>query len=372
MVYAFISFYRYTPLLAPVTLRDTLLAYCKKRQIFGRILLASEGINGAVCGDTVAITAFKTYLLLLFSGLTFREQTLSEQAYHKLVIRVRPEIVAFGTPVDMALAASHISPPQLKTWLDRGEDIVLLDARNTYETVVGHFKNAVTLPVENFRDFSTTVASLAPFKDKPVVMYCTGGVRCEKSSAYLASFGFSQIYQLEGGIINYVNMCGMAHWEGGCFVFDDRKVTSVNTPITTCVHCAVVTDAYLNCHNLDCDRLFVSCPSCQEKMHVTCSLSCSLAPRQRAVAIPSLSLLVLGKVVHYYSQRSVALVALEKPLSVGMSVGFSGKTTSLFSQTVAELRTDAGEEIATASSGLVTLPVTSLVRPSDTLFLVSS
>lgn len=372
MTYHVISFYRYTSLASPQTLCETLRAYCKKRSILGRILVASEGINGAVCGEFESIHAFQQYLSLLFSDLTFREQTIDSQAYHKLVVRVRPEIVAFGAPVDMTLPAPHVAPEQLKAWLDAREDVILLDARNAYEAAVGHFRGAVALPIENFRDFSLTVATLAPYKEKRIVMYCTGGVRCEKSSAYLRAQGFSSVYQLDGGIINYVNTCGAAHWQGGCFVFDDRKVASVSAPVTSCVHCATSTDNYLNCHNLDCDRLFVCCFSCQTQMASTCSVACQTAPRQRPVVSEQPSLVPLGRVMHYYPRRSVALVALHKPLSCGMQVAFSGKTTPLFSQPVAELRTDAGDVVSTLASGLATLPVQSLVRVHDTLFLVGA
>ncbi len=280
-----ISFYKYVHIQQPEALSESIRSFCREKGIFGRILIAQEGINAAVSGEVVAIEKLKDFVLsqALFEGVLFKDQETDQQTYHKLVVRVKLEIVAFGYPVDMKNRAEHVSPEQLKAWLDNKEDIVLLDARNNYEFKVGKFKGAQVLPIETFREFPKQIAKLKDKKDKKIVMYCTGGVRCEKSSAFLKEEGFKDVYQLEGGIINFINKFPNTYFEGGCFVFDDRIVSHVteDTPISECEHCGEECEDYINCHNLDCDNLVISCEKCRVMYNKTCSQECMTAPRQR-------------------------------------------------------------------------------------------
>lgn len=288
MLFHTISFYKYLPIESPDELRDYFRHICTDLQLLGRILVAKEGVNGAVSGKIENIETFKRSLLQnnLFSNLTFREQETSTNGHHKLVVRVRKEIVSFGVDVDSRNSGKSLAPSTLKEWYEHQEDFIIIDARNEYEYKIGKFKNAVTLPIHNFREFpQVAVEQLQPYKEKKIVLYCTGGIRCEKASAYLKQEGFEKVYQIEGGIINYVNQFpdSNSNWQGGLFVFDDRIVAEAGEPITICAFCSKECEQYHNCHNLDCDELFIACPECTEKMKTTCSEECRLAPRQRKV-----------------------------------------------------------------------------------------
>ncbi len=267
MGYKVISLYRYTDIEDPEALRDQIRKLCEDLGVLGRILIGKEGINAAVSGKTRDIEKFKEELKkdLRFSGLTFREQLIESSSYHKLVVKVREEIVKFGEKVDFSRGGKHLTPEKLKEMYDKREDFVIIDARNDYEAKVGKFEDAITLPIETFREFPKEAKKLEHLKDKKIVMYCTGGIRCEKASAFLKQQGFDKVYQLQGGIINYVNQFPNTYWKGGLFVFDDRNVSKVGKPMTKCEICGTQSDEYINCYNMDCDKLAVICTQCQEK-----------------------------------------------------------------------------------------------------------
>lgn len=374
MLYQVISFYKYVPLENPEQFRDQLREYCQKNQILGRILIGTEGLNGAVCGEKNIIDEFKLFLTgyPLFDDLTFREQEYKENTYHKLVIKVRKEICAFGAEVDVVKSkGQHLSPHQLKEWYEKDEEFVIVDARNDYEFNVGRFKNAIKLPIKNFREFpEQSIKQLKPVKDKKIVLYCTGGIRCEKASAYLREQGFPQVYQVEGGIINYVNQFPNAHWEGGLFVFDDRLVSDVGSPITFCKHCEKECEQYVNCHNLDCDKLFISCDQCQKSMNKTCSEQCKNAPRQRKIKKSTANKKVVGIVENYYPKAKVALIKTTDTINIYTKISFAGKTTDNVVQEITEMRDNQGQEIPFASAEqYVTLPVEEKVRKNDKVLL---
>ena len=285
MSYKVISCYKYVQLEDPQVFRDEIKQWCQNLHLLGRILIGKEGLNCAVCGKDEDIEQFKQSLLsnFLLAGLTFREQRATQQVYHKLVVRVRPEIVNFGVPVDIKSQGTPLTPAELEQWYEQ-KNVVIIDARNEAEHRVGKFKDAITLPIKNFREFPAQLTLLNQFRDKKVVLYCTGGIRCEKASAYLKQQGFEQVYQLQGGILNYLQQFPSSNWQGGLFVFDDRIVSETATPITECQYCGISTPQYQNCHNLDCDKLFVACTPCLERTSTTCSPLCQQASRQRVNA----------------------------------------------------------------------------------------
>ncbi|MDP3733608.1 MAG: rhodanese-related sulfurtransferase [Nanoarchaeota archaeon] len=371
MTFKVISFYKYIPVDNPQSLRQELQQDCQKRNLLGRILIGNEGINGAVSGETKNIELFMQKLTAnaLFSDLTFREQLCAKNTYHKLVVRVRKEIVAFGSDVEITNKGTALSPMELKQWYDQKEDFVIIDARNDYEYAVGKFKDAIGLPIKNFRQFPEMLPKLKPFQEKKIILYCTGGIRCEKASAFLKGEGFENVYQLDGGIINYVNQFPETYWEGNCFVFDDRLVSKDGKPITSCAVCSQECGEYLNCYNLDCDALFVCCQSCRVTMKNTCSVECSAAPRQRKVQ-DNRNYHKIGIVQNYYSKAGVAEVKVNGMLSTKTVVSFKGKTTSLFTQEITELRDDTGNEIE-CSTGIVTFPVLQKVRKNDLVVIES-
>jgi len=352
-----ISFYKYIAIDEPEVLCDNIRAICTELEIVGRILIGKEGINAAVSGTEEAIESFKDFIQSKFSDLTFREQDVPEKTYHKLVVRARDEIVVLGASADLENAGKHISPEELKEMLDNEEDIVILDARNDYEYKVGKFKKALTLPIESFKELPEEMKKREDLKEKKIVMYCTGGVRCEKASAYLKEQGFKDVNQLQGGIINYLNKVGSEHYEGSCFVFDDRLATQMGDPISECVHCGEAWDTYINCHNLDCDKLFLNCESCQKETK-NCSETCRQSPKQRPeIQKPKK---ILGKVTNYYVKSKIAEVKLNEDLKENIKVMIKGKTTD-FEQEI--------KSIKVHEDGLVTFPVDDRVRENDLILI---
>ncbi|HLC81836.1 MAG TPA: rhodanese-like domain-containing protein, partial [Candidatus Nanoarchaeia archaeon] len=183
-MFKIISFYQYTELADPEQIRAALRSECADLNLLGRILLAREGINGAVSGQEEAIELFQTKLWQKFPALTFREQCTTENAYHKLIVKVRDELCTFETATKVQNAGAHLSPQELKRLYDLQENFYLVDARNEYEYQVGEFKGSIKLPIRKFKEFAAASAMLEPLKDKKIILYCTGGVRCEKASSY--------------------------------------------------------------------------------------------------------------------------------------------------------------------------------------------
>ena len=280
------SFYKYAAINDPLKLRNGQLELCQSLNLKGRILIGKEGINGSVCGKRENVQKYRQELKknALFSYMEFKEQEAQKQAFSRLYISVRKEIVHFGAKVDLRNTGKFLTPKELKEWLDNNEDIVLVDMRNDYESKIGKFRNAVTLNVGNFRDFPNAVKTMDWLKDKKIVAYCTGGIRCEKASAFLREKGFSNVYQLKGGILKFCEEFPDTYWEGKCFVFDERIAIDVNKKadgFADCELCGNKAESYINCHNLDCDRLFSCCNGCLSKWNASCSEECSKAPNRR-------------------------------------------------------------------------------------------
>ena len=276
-----ILFYKYAKISDKDTFREELFGLAKSLELLGTILVADEGINGCLTGDETDIDDFKIGLRSnkLFSDIEFKEGITSGHNFRRLSVRLREEIVTSKFGVDAYDAAQYIEPMELKKILDDGGDVVLLDARNDYEHKIGKFRNALTLPIGNFRELPEKIAQLKELKDKKVITYCTGGVRCEKASALLKENGFSEVYQLHGGILNYGKEIGNAHWEGKCFVFDTRGAVDIDPKnqselISQCDICKIPCADYHNCLNSECDKRFIACNDCVESMEKCCSKRC--------------------------------------------------------------------------------------------------
>lgn len=286
MEFKTVTFYKYVKIQNPEEAKGYFRGLCESLDLLGRILIGEEGVNAGVSGPKAGIEKFKQTIAKKreFTNMTYREQEVPSNSYHKLVVRVRKEIVALGQEVNIKHKGKHLSPRRFKRWLDRKEDIIILDARNDYETKIGKFEGALTLPISTFKEFPEAAEkALKGKEDKKIVMYCTGGIRCEKSSAFLRQKGFKNVLQLQGGIINYANQFKNDHYKGKCFVFDDRISGEANSEhvMSKCDICGTDSDLYINCHNMECDKLVVECPECQDKMNKTCSEECKNAPRQR-------------------------------------------------------------------------------------------
>lgn len=224
-----LSAYRFTPFAAEElpALREQLLASTRDLGLRGTILLATEGINLFIAGSRPATDAFMSGLRAVpgLADLEPKESFSDEQPFNRMLVKIKKEIISFGVEgIDPArMPAPRLDPRELKRWLDEGRPVTLLDTRNDYEVKLGTFQNAVVPVLDHFRGFPAAVRSLpAELKTRPVVTFCTGGIRCEKAAPFLVREGFSEVYQLEGGILKYFELCGGAHYEGECFVFDRR------------------------------------------------------------------------------------------------------------------------------------------------------
>ena len=222
-----VAAYQFASLTALKEWRAELLAECRQLELKGTILLSTEGINLFMAGARIGVEQLLARLRQR-PGLEALQAKYSESNYQpftRLLVRIKKEIIAFGVEgIDPARRTSpKLKPAELKRWLDEGRPVTLLDTRNDYEVKLGTFQNAVTLDLDHFRNFPAAVRALPDtLKDQPIVMFCTGGIRCEKAGPYMEREGFRNIHQLEGGILKYFEDVGSAHFTGECFVFDHR------------------------------------------------------------------------------------------------------------------------------------------------------
>ena len=222
-----LSAYRFTPLDDLPAWKDRLKDVANAGGLKGTILLSPEGINLFVAGERAPVTALLAAIHTMpgLADLRPKERESDDQPFNRMLVKIKPEIIAFGVAgIDPARRPTAKLPARtLKQWLDEGRPLTLLDTRNDYEVRLGTFRGAVPAGIENFRDFPSAVDRLpAALKEQPVVMFCTGGIRCEKAGPYMEKMGFKQVLQLDGGILKYFEECGGAHYEGECFVFDKR------------------------------------------------------------------------------------------------------------------------------------------------------
>ncbi|MFI5236841.1 MAG: rhodanese-related sulfurtransferase [Ignavibacteriales bacterium] len=290
--YKILLFYKYVNLTEPEKLVSEHLQWCIANNIKGRVFFADEGVNGTVSGTLNDIEKYKTHLTSYgeFKDLWFKEDFADEHTFKKMHVRLKNEIVS-GDLKDISVENSgkKLSPEQLVELFKAEKDFVLVDARNWYESKIGKFRNAITPQIKHFREWKAVVdEDLKDFRNKTVVTYCTGGIRCEKASAYMIERGFSDVYQLDGGIINFVKKFPDSYWEGGLFVFDERRVINPNTKeevmhIAECHFCKQPTSYYINCHNVDCDKIIVSCHECKIENDYCCSDQCRESNNKRKV-----------------------------------------------------------------------------------------
>lgn len=289
-MYQTLLFYKYARLDDAEQYAERHLEFCKSLGIKGRILVATEGLNGTVSGTPEQCARYMQEVESdeRLQGIHWKVDEVPEPSFVKLFVRFRPEIVHSGLRelgIDPTVRTGvHLSPEEFMEMKDR-DDVVVLDVRSNYEHRLGRFDNALTLDIENFREFPDKVRELEHLKDKKILTYCTGGIKCEKASAFLLSKGFEQVYQLHGGIINYGKTVGGKDFEGDCYVFDGRVHVPVNRVnpkvITACLHCGAPTTRMVNCANPHCNDHFVQCSSCGEALQGCCSRACRSAPLRR-------------------------------------------------------------------------------------------
>jgi UPF0176 protein len=280
-----LSFYRYFPISDPRIFRDELYLRLSELKVYGRIYLAHEGINAQISVPVSMENRLKEYLESIgpLSGLRLNAAYSDDgKSFWVLKIKVREKIVADGIrdpEFNMERKGKYLDAESFNR-LSADPDTLVVDMRNHYEFEVGHFDGAIEIPSDTFREqLPLAVKLLEEKKDKPVIMYCTGGIRCEKASAYLLHKGFKNVFHLEGGIIHYANSVkekGLENkFRGKNFVFDERLGESISGEIIAhCHQCGKPADSHTNCKNSGCHLLFIQCTACAESFDGCCSQAC--------------------------------------------------------------------------------------------------
>jgi UPF0176 protein len=280
-----ISFYNYIPIPVPGAFRDELYNQFSLLGVLGRIYVANEGINAQISVPEHQLTPFIHYLYSLdgFDGLRLNIAVDDHgKSFFVLDIKVRNKIVADGIDdpgFDMARKGRYVDAEQFNQ-LTEDPDTVVIDMRNHYEYEVGHFQKAIEVPSDTFREqLPMAVEMMRDHKKKNIIMYCTGGIRCEKASAYMLHQGFTNVFHLEGGIINYCRQARDKGLEnkfiGKNFVFDDRLGERITPDVIACCHqCGKPADNHVNCVNSGCHLLFIQCDACAAEFEHCCSEAC--------------------------------------------------------------------------------------------------
>ena len=274
-----ILFYKFVEIENPEGFVIEQLNFCNNQGLLGKILVAKEGINGSLSGSIQQIEDYKNFLTKddRFSDINFKEEVGTFNPFKKMIVRQKNEIIRMDHELDLNKKGKYITPQELMNLYDSDEEFIVLDTRNNYESEVGKFKNAITPDIDTFREFPKVLKSLEDKKEKKIITYCTGGIRCEKATSYMIKKGFKNVYQLQDGIINFCQQYPNTLWEGKCFVFDQRLLSHVDpetNPITKCIHCNEKCDRYQNCKNPTCDDFIVLCENCGEAFNGCCSEKC--------------------------------------------------------------------------------------------------
>jgi UPF0176 protein len=285
--YQVLLYYIYTPIANANDYREIHHQYCVENNLLGRIIVSEEGLNGTVSGKIADCEAYIKWLHNdeRFKTIDFKVEAVPAHTFQKLHVRLKNEIVNSDLPVDPTLkTGKHLEPAEFKAIKDE-EDVVIIDMRSNYEHSVGKFKNAISFDMENLRELPDHMDEIAHLKDKKVITYCTGGIKCEKASAYLLDQGFKNVYQLHGGIIKYGIEEGGEDFEGKCYVFDNRLAVDVNKvnpkTISKCHICQTECDRMVNCANPECNNHLAICADCLLEMEGACSPQCKMHPRKR-------------------------------------------------------------------------------------------
>jgi len=283
-----ILLYNFSPLKDPEATRLWQKTLCEKLNLKGRIIISRHGINATLSGD---LKSLKTYVKELKSFTPFKQTNIkwsdgSSQSFPKLSVKVRAELVTFGAASELKVnkngvvgGGKHLSPEAVhKLVEERGEEVTFFDARSSYEAAVGRFKGAIVPNVRTAKDFINEIEKpkYNKLKDKPIVTYCTGGIRCEILSALMKRRGFNEVYQIDGGIVKYGEQyADDGLWEGSLYVFDGRMGTKFSdkaVDIGQCIHCQNKTSNYENCANKACNDLVLICKDCYNETYcVSCS-----------------------------------------------------------------------------------------------------
>lgn len=287
-----LAFYVITPISDPHREVKRLKKFLSDLDARSRIYISEEGINAQMSIDSSERQMFIDWFLdhANYAGTPIKVHSYHEHVFPRLTVKYREQIVAFDRSVNFQEKGEYVKPQQWKEMLEENSpDTVVLDVRNDYEFEVGHFENSINSNCKTFREFTQFAERLKervdPSKTK-VMMFCTGGIRCELFSPYLKEQGFDTVYQLEGGVVQYGLDEGSEKWEGGLFVFDDRLVVPLKEgekikDIGCCHQCEAKTSSFYNCANMDCNKLFLSCLECLKTLTGCCTTECGNEGRLR-------------------------------------------------------------------------------------------
>ncbi len=283
-----ILYYKFVPVLDPAMTMRWQRELCTRLRLKGRVIISPHGINGTLGGDIESVLEYKREMnrSAIFRGITYKWSDGSGNEFPRLSVKVRPELVAFGAPDEIKVdekgvigGGKHLKPEALHKLIEeKGDEVIFFDGRNAYEAQVGKFKKAIVPDTKTTHDFLREIESdkYNDIKDKPVVTYCTGGVRCEALSALMKNRGFKDVYQLDGGIVKYGEKYGDdGLWEGALYIFDGRmtqRFSEKSKDLGECVHCGGKTSRFINCANVACNRLVLVCDNCDKETHCeTCA-----------------------------------------------------------------------------------------------------
>ncbi len=281
MKHSIVLFYKY------VTIDDTELllarekAVCRALNLTGRMIIAAEGVNATLEGAKEDIARYRAHLARdkRFRKVDIKETEGTGSLFPRLTIKIRDEIVSSHLPKNVdprTQTGIHLPPHELKKWLREGKDFEIIDMRNDFEYAVGHFKGSHASGMDAFRDLPKVVENFESLKEKTLLTVCTGGVRCEKASAYLQSIGYKNVYQLEGGIHRYMEAYPGEDFEGSLYTFDGRFIMDFggdHTVVGTCAHCGASSEAFADCMKETCGKHFIACDACRDREgKVACSL----------------------------------------------------------------------------------------------------
>lgn len=290
--YYVIAYYCFTSIADPALEVKRHKEFFKDRDFTARIYISTEGINAQMSGLAAHAEEYIAWMRSdpRFSKIDFKIHLHHENVFPRVTVKLRDQLVALDVPVDASESDGHLEPEEWNSMLEsRDEDTLLIDVRNDYEWEIGHFEGAELPKLATFREFPEYAKRLKEEKDPKktkVMMYCTGGIRCELYSVLLKKEGFEQVYQLQGGVIGYGLKKKTDHWKGKLFVFDDRLAVPIDDEkdvelISTCAHCDEPSDVYYNCANMDCNELFLCCPVCAERLKGCCCTECLSVPAPR-------------------------------------------------------------------------------------------
>jgi len=257
-----------------------------------RIYISESGINSQMSILTADLAAYQDWLAQSpYYTMPIKIHTHHEHVFPRLTVKYRKQLVAIDETIDLSKTGVHLSPKEWREKLESNKEHVLIDVRNDYEWKIGHFKGSELPPCETFREFTEYAEELKTRIDPEkteVLMCCTGGIRCELYSSLLLDLGIKQVFQLDGGLINYGLKEGNAHYDGKIFVFDDRLAIPMNPAepektnvIANCHRCNASVDTYYNCANMDCNRLFICCQDCIKELKGCCKEDCTHSSRLR-------------------------------------------------------------------------------------------